>query len=236
MRNATTHRLFNRLKNLIFLLLVFYLSGLQAFAQPRFLAFNFYQTSKITSKAKGFPKVTENNAPICFTGLGIGDDLYYWADAGLIVAALGELGGRRGYDPYAPGNGLDLGFLSIAAGKQLDTDDESYTFGAGIDFDARGLGSAAHVDRGMYTIGPSMCLQLRFGKIFTYATVFGFGWGTGSEIQWRNSLSIGYGKLGFNIQPNINRYKKKDNTDPNLKWTITSKFLQFGLSLRLGDD
>lgn len=216
-----------------FLVVAFCLYGFNFFAQPRFFAANFAQMSSITAKTDNFPKQKVENYKLCFTALGIGEDRYIWADASILMAVIGELAGdEMPRENEAGYSGYDGGFLSMAAGKQLATGD-NYTFGMGFDFDARGLGSAANVQKGMYTIGPSMCLQYRPNKILTIASIYGFGWGTGFEMQWRNSISVGFGKLGINIQPNFNMYRKKDFTDPSIKWKISSKFLQVGISVRL---
>lgn len=209
------------------------LYGFHSFSQPRFMAVNFLQSSSISARSDNFAKQTVKNHKLCFTALGIGEDRYYWADCSIMAVIIAEIAGNEVTEPNEDGySGYDGGFLSMAAGKQFATGD-NYTFGLGFDFDARGLGSAANVARGMYTIGPSMCLQYRMNKILTIASVYGFGWGTGFEMQWRNSISIGYGKLGVNIQPNLNIYRKKDAADPTVKWKINSRFLQAGLSLRL---
>ncbi|OFX59507.1 MAG: hypothetical protein A2046_11945 [Bacteroidetes bacterium GWA2_30_7] len=194
--------------------------SIKSFTQPRFLAFNVYQFSSIKSKPQNGPKLREKNIPYTFTAVSVGNDRFLGGDFGMIPALLAELAGKSASDYKS----FDAGFLSMYGGKQVETTDD-YTIGIGLDMDIRALG-APGFDNGMYTLGPVLCTQYRINKIVTYVCVLGAGIGTGWEIQWRNSISVGYGKVGFNLQPDLNFYKKKGSS-------ITTRSLRLGISFRL---
>ncbi len=233
----------NRIKLSLICLLVFGLSVVTVYGQPRFLAYNFYQLSQVTASSPSFPSESAKNAPLTLTGIGIGGDNFMWFDAGLLLNAVVALTSKsyKGSETNAAGHtAIDMGFFSFTLGKQFKTEDK-YTIGIGVDCDIRGFsGNPSPVGPLLFTLGPAVCGQYRPNKIFTFVSLVGAGMSFGGRqsapvdgygVLWRNFVSVGYGVFGFNIGPDLHFFNVKSNKEE--KWRVFTSCLQAGISFRL---
>lgn len=224
-------------------LAVLSVSAVTGYAQPRLLAYNFYQLSNVTVSSATFPSESAKNAPLTLTGIGIGNDAFAWFDAGLLLNAVVSLTSKsyKDSEPNAAGRtATDMGFLSFTLGKQFKTEDK-YTIGIGMDCDIRGFGgNPAPIGPLVFTLGPAVCGQYRLNKIFTFASVLGAGMSFGGRqtspidgygVLWRNFISVGYGVLGVNIGPDIHFFNVKSQSE--VKWKVFTTALQAGISFRM---